>query len=95
MPGCTRFASPPFFDEAMIPENTVIDPELIGVLRRELVRQCVAISFWQKSGPDRQWQRDREGEGGDPGLPSSSPQVRRNFAMREEFREKKITMENI
>jgi hypothetical protein len=37
-PGCTSFASPPHFDEAIDLKNTVIDPELIAILRRELMR---------------------------------------------------------
>jgi hypothetical protein len=36
--GCTTFASPPFFAEVMIPENTVILPEQIAVFRRESMR---------------------------------------------------------
>jgi len=35
---CTSFASPPIPAEVMKPENAVIDPEKIAVLRRELVR---------------------------------------------------------
>ena len=36
--GCTSFASPPFSGEAMIRKNAVIGPELIVILRREIVR---------------------------------------------------------
>ena len=38
MPGCTTFASPPIFAEAMNRKNTVILPEKIRILRRESVR---------------------------------------------------------
>ena len=50
MPGCTRFASHPYFDEAMIPENTVILPEQTGILRRESRRSCVAMIQSQLAG---------------------------------------------
>jgi len=42
MPGCTSFASPPVFTEAMNQEIAVILPEQISILRRESMRQYVA-----------------------------------------------------
>ncbi len=42
-PGYTSFASPPVIGEAMFLKNAVILPELIMILRRELVRQYVAM----------------------------------------------------
>ena len=54
VPRCTSFASPPIFAEAMIPKNAVILPELIRILRRELMRQLVAIVQWPiAQGPSR------------------------------------------
>jgi len=38
-PGYMSFASPPIFDETMIPKNAVILREFMMVLRRELMRQ--------------------------------------------------------
>jgi len=73
-PGCTSFASPPVLAEVMVfedyrllmshvfnirhPKNTIILPELIVVLRQELVRQLVAAFCWHPSGAPWYWQRD-------------------------------------
>jgi len=65
-PGCTSFASPPHFDEAMDRKNTVNVPELIVVLRRELVRQLVAAFCWHPAGTPRYWQRQVVRQGGVP-----------------------------
>ena len=83
MPRCTSFASPPIFDEAMIPKNTVIDPEQITILRRELVRQCVATFCWHPAGATRHRQSPggREGDSELPtwSKPPSPPPSRSDF----------------
>lgn len=43
MPGCTSFASAPCQGEVMIPENKGILPELSVILRRESLRQNIAV----------------------------------------------------
>jgi hypothetical protein len=53
----------PLFAEAMKWKNTVIDPERIRVLRRELMRQRTATFCWRPAGRTWDWQNP----GGDSG----------------------------
>jgi hypothetical protein len=63
VPRCTSFASPPYLAEAMIQKNAVIDPEQITILRRELVRQCVATLQSPPAGAHRHRQSHLVREG--------------------------------
>ena len=63
MPGCTSFASPPVFTEAMNQEIAVILPEQISILRRESMRQYVATLQWPIASGRPQYGGVRTGGG--------------------------------
>jgi hypothetical protein len=70
MPGCTSFASPPVFTEAMNQEIAVILPEQISILRRELMRQYVATFQWPIASGRPQYGEGRDRGGLGSGLPT-------------------------